>query len=82
MGQMDQGKNIDLPKLLPPGMTKEELRQVYVEYQKMRADGVRGADPEMAKATTILTGVSYRQDLVEQHRKRAAKLEQTNVVKP
>ncbi|KAI7687206.1 hypothetical protein KC353_g20298, partial [Hortaea werneckii] len=38
--------------VLPQGMTKEQVQQMYQKYQAMKRQGVPDTDPEMMKART------------------------------
>ncbi|KAF2720531.1 chromatin remodeling complex SWI/SNF component SWI2 [Polychaeton citri CBS 116435] len=46
--------------VLPPGMTKEHVQEIYKKYQTMKQSGVPDTDPEMIKAQTILRGIQNR----------------------
>ncbi|KAI6925392.1 chromatin remodeling complex SWI/SNF component SWI2, partial [Hortaea werneckii] len=51
--------------VLPQGMTKEQVQQMYQKYQAMKRQGVPDTDPEMMKARTILQQIQQRQELMK-----------------
>ncbi|QIW98608.1 hypothetical protein AMS68_004126 [Peltaster fructicola] len=50
--------------VLPPGMSKEQLGQLYKRYQQMKSSGVPETDQEMIKARTILTSVQQKTEML------------------
>ncbi|KAK3715437.1 transcriptional regulator [Vermiconidia calcicola] len=63
--------------ILPPGMTKDGVTQIYRKYQQMKQQGVPDTDPEMLRARSILQSIQQKQDLLKkQQAHRQAQLRQ------
>jgi hypothetical protein len=57
--------NPSVGAVLPPGMTKESVQQVYLRYQQMKAEGVSESDPELILARNILQSVLGNVELLK-----------------
>ncbi|KAK4548522.1 hypothetical protein LTR36_009432 [Oleoguttula mirabilis] len=69
-GMPAQGNNANMAaqaanSILPPGMTKEAVQQLYRKYQQMKASGVPDSDPELIKARGILQHIQQRTELMK-----------------
>lgn len=51
--------------ILPQGMTKEGVQQLYAKYQQMKRNGVPETDPEMLKARTVLSAIQQKTELLK-----------------
>ncbi|KAK5167385.1 transcriptional regulator [Saxophila tyrrhenica] len=75
--QQQQGNNPMMNNVLPHGMTKEDVQQIYKKYQTMKAQGVPDNEPEMMKARQILQQIQQKTELLKrQAAARQAQLKQ------
>ena len=51
--------------VLPPGMTRDQVQQIYQKYQQMKAEGVPENDGELAKAHAILQSIQQKVEMVK-----------------
>ncbi|KAM3417658.1 Transcription regulatory protein SNF2 [Cercospora zeina] len=62
--QQTQG-NAVVNQVLPPGMTGDQVKAMFQEYQSKRRQGVPDTDPQMQKMRTVLQQVQQRTEQVK-----------------
>ncbi|CAK1366197.1 Transcription regulatory protein SNF2 [Cercospora beticola] len=62
--QQTQG-NAVVNQVLPPGMTGDQVKAMFQEYQSKRRQGVPDSDPQMQKMRTVLSQVQQRTEQVK-----------------
>ncbi|KAM0719229.1 hypothetical protein Q7P37_005134 [Cladosporium fusiforme] len=63
--QGNSGNAMGQQSVLPPGMTKEHVQQIYKKYQQMKQSGVPETDPELIKARNILESIQKKTELLK-----------------
>ena len=80
MAQQNNNANMmHQANILPPGMTKDQVQQIYKKYQQMKASGVPETDTELIKARAILQGIQQKTELLkrqQQYRQQQLKQQQ------
>lgn len=63
--QGNSGNAMGQQSVLPPGMTKEHVQQIYKKYQQMKQSGVPETDPELIKARNILESIQRKTEILK-----------------
>ncbi|KAK6437139.1 transcriptional regulator [Oleoguttula sp. CCFEE 5521] len=67
-GMQQQTNNANMmaqQNILPAGMTKEQVQQIYKKYQMMKAQGVPDNDPELIKARGVLQSIQQKTEMIK-----------------